>query len=56
MTPAQINACRLPLWFDSATLEDQAALLLNCSIVNGYAARESERKRACLAEWITAEP
>lgn len=41
--------------FDQATLEDQAALLLNCSIVNAYEARECARRQGCLAEWISEE-
>lgn len=31
-------------------------MLLPCAIENGAAAREAERKRACLAEWIAEEP
>lgn len=56
LTPAEIGACRLPDWFDRASLADQAALILNCAVVNGAAALEAERKRACLADWIEAAP
>nr|PZN73788.1 MAG: hypothetical protein DIU57_19735 [Pseudomonadota bacterium] len=51
----RVNSCTLPHWFDQATLEDQAALLLNCSIVNAYEARECARRQGCLAEWISEE-
>jgi hypothetical protein len=46
------SPCLLPRWFDEADLPDQAALILNCTVVNGELMREAERRRAELAEWI----
>lgn len=55
LTPVEIGQCHLSIAFDNASLEDQAAELLNCEIVNGAAALEAEKKRACLADWVKAE-
>jgi hypothetical protein len=43
--------CLLPAWYDRATPEDQAALDLNCAIVNGLRTRELQRKWSALVEW-----
>lgn len=56
LTPTEVGRCQVPADFDDATLTEQAAMLLPCAIENGAAAREAERKRACLAEWIAEEP
>lgn len=48
--------CLLPDWYDRATPEDQAALDLNCDIVNAARAHELERKHRELVEFIQREP
>lgn len=55
MTPVDVGGCLIPDAFDDAPLKDQVAMALRCAVENGASAREAERKRACLAEWVKAE-
>jgi TorA maturation chaperone TorD len=44
----------LPIWYDHATPEDQAALELNCVALLAESARRERAQRVCLVEWIGA--
>lgn len=46
--------CLLPDWYDRASPDDQAALELNCAVVNGGRMQELLRKHGSLVEWIKA--
>jgi hypothetical protein len=46
--------CLLPDWYDRASPEDQAALELNCDLVNGERMQQVLRKHGALVEWIKA--
>lgn len=53
MQKTPVNQCRLPDWFDKATLDDQVALVVNCTVVNAASAREAAAKQACLTDYLS---
>lgn len=46
--------CLLPDWYDRASPDDQAALELNCDLVNGERAQQWKQKHGALVDWIKA--
>jgi hypothetical protein len=56
MAACLINSCTLPAWYDATNEAEQAAIEVNCTIVNAAEARECARKHSRLAEWISAAP
>ncbi len=53
MEPAG-KPCLLPDWYDRASPDDQAALELNCDMVNGARDQQWRLKHGALVEWIKA--
>ncbi len=56
MDLTELQWCLLPVWYDRATPEDQAALEANCTAVNSEIGRGERAKRECLVKWILDAP
>lgn len=56
LTTCRVNSCTLPAWYNKATPDDQAALELNCAVVNADDAIQCAIRQACLAKFIKDTP
>jgi len=54
--PCRVNSCLLPSWYTKANADEQAALELNCTIVNAADAADCAIKNLCLINWIGGAP